>query len=61
MLFEAYLIDPETSDFLAQANPAARRDMAAKFLEAASRDLWRPRRNSALDYLTELAKQDQNR
>jgi cobaltochelatase CobN len=58
MLFEAYLIDPQTHAFLERANPAALRDMAAKFMDAASRDLWRPRRNSALDYLTELAKQD---
>ncbi len=58
MLFEAYLIDPQTLAFLEDANPAALRDMAAKFLEASSRDLWRPRRNSALDYLSELTKQE---
>ncbi|HHK74236.1 MAG TPA: cobaltochelatase subunit CobN, partial [Rhizobiales bacterium] len=43
LLFEAYLIDPQTLAFLAEANPAALRDMAGKFLEAVARELWRPR------------------
>lgn len=53
-LFEAYIIDPETREFLETANPHALAEMADRFLEAISRDLWQPRRNSAHDYLGSL-------
>jgi cobaltochelatase CobN len=45
LLFDATLGDPEVERFLQQANPDARDAMAARFAEALSRDLWRPRRN----------------
>jgi cobaltochelatase CobN len=35
-----------------RTNPAARQAMAARFGEAISRDLWRPRRNSIAPILT---------
>jgi cobaltochelatase CobN len=53
-LFEAYLVDPEIRGFLADKNPAALRDIAARFAEAIRRGLWRPRRNSAAPFLDEL-------
>jgi cobaltochelatase CobN len=46
LLFDATLGDETVDDFLRQANPAARAAMAARFDEAITRDLWRPRRNS---------------
>ncbi len=55
-LFERYMIDPDTRDFLASANPRALRDMARLFEEAATRGLWQPRRNSARDFLAALGK-----
>ncbi|SDH04617.1 cobaltochelatase subunit CobN [Roseospirillum parvum] len=45
-LFDAYLGDPETRAFLAEANPAALAEMAARFREAIARGLWQPRRNA---------------
>ncbi|PLX34372.1 MAG: cobaltochelatase subunit CobN, partial [Hyphomicrobiales bacterium] len=57
MLFEAYMIDSDTRDFLRTANPEALRDMAERFLEAARRDLWQPRRNSAVDFLSDMIKE----
>jgi cobaltochelatase CobN len=46
VLFDATLGDETVDDFLRQKNPAARAAMAARFDEAITRDLWRPRRNS---------------
>ena len=57
-LFDAYLVDPETRDFLERCNPHALADMSRRFLEAIERDLWRPRRNSAHDYLKSLVEEE---
>jgi len=46
LLFDATLGDATVDAFLMRANPAARKAMAARFDEAITRDLWRPRRNS---------------
>ena len=46
LLFDATLGDESVDAFLRSANPAAREAMAARFDEALTRDLWRPRRNS---------------
>ena len=46
LLFDATLGDEQVDAFLKRANPAARQAMAARFDEAITRDLWRPRRNS---------------
>ena len=46
LLFDATLGDETVDAFLRSANPAAREAMAARFDEALTRDLWRPRRNS---------------
>ena len=55
LLFDAYLDDPAVRDFLARSNPAALREMAARFEEAVARGLWRPQSNSARDTLAALA------
>jgi cobaltochelatase CobN len=46
-LFAAYLEDETVRDFIEGANPAALREMGARFAEALRRDLWRPRSNFA--------------
>jgi cobaltochelatase CobN len=54
-LFEAYLGDDEVRAFIAEANPAALREIAARFAEAIERRLWRPRANSVHQRLEALA------
>jgi cobaltochelatase CobN len=46
-LYEAYLADERVRGFIAEANPAALREIAERFAEAIERGLWRPSRNSA--------------
>lgn len=58
LVFEAYLVDPDTREFLEKENPHAKREMAARFLEAIKRDLWQPRRNSAYNFLNDLCEGD---
>ena len=53
-LFDAYLGDERVRGFIAEANPAALREIAERFPEAIERGLWRPRRNSAHRQLEEL-------
>ena len=53
-LFAAYLEDEVVRAFIADANPAALREIAERFAEAARRDLWRARSNSAAALLDEL-------
>ena len=55
MVYDAYLDGGEVQAFLADANPAALREIAARFLEAQARGLWRPRSNSAHGRLAALA------
>lgn len=54
MLADAYLGDPKVAAFLEQANPAARREMTARFQEAVDRKLWRPRSNRIAALLHDL-------
>ena len=53
LLFDATLGDPDTAEFLSQANPVARAAMAARFRDALRRDLWRPCRNAVADLLAD--------
>ncbi|MBP5858724.1 cobaltochelatase subunit CobN [Marivibrio halodurans] len=53
-VYDAYLDDAAVRDFLADANPDALRDIAARLLEAQDRGLWRPRRNDTADRLQAL-------
>ena len=55
-LFEAYLVDEAVRTFLAEHNPAALREIARRFGEAARRGLWQPRRNSAAALLDRLGR-----
>jgi cobaltochelatase CobN len=54
-VFSAYLVDDEVREFLAEVNPAALKEMIARFQEAIDRDLWRPRRNDVHDLLRGMA------
>jgi cobaltochelatase CobN len=54
LLFDAYLEDPEVRAFMAEANPDALREMAARFQEALDRGLWKPRRNDTGPRLAEV-------
>jgi cobaltochelatase CobN len=46
-LYEAYLQDERVRGFVAEANPAALREIAERFAEAIERGLWRPASNRA--------------
>jgi cobaltochelatase CobN len=57
--YQAFLADQQVLDFLAEKNPAALRELAAKFIEAIDRTLWTPKSNSArfdLEEIVQLAK-----
>ena len=54
LLWRAYLDDDEVRDFIADANPAALREMADRFDEAIERGLWQPRRNDVRPLLAGL-------
>jgi cobaltochelatase CobN len=53
-LYDAYLADGKVRDFIAEANPAALREIAERFQEAIDRGLWRPASNSVHDQLAAL-------
>jgi cobaltochelatase CobN len=50
----AFLADDDTRDFIAEANPAALREIAERLNEAIDRGLWAPRSNSARARLSGL-------
>jgi cobaltochelatase CobN len=54
LAYDAFLGDEETRGFIADNNPAALREIAERFEEAASRGLWTPRSNSAHVHLRVL-------
>lgn len=54
-VYQAYIADDRVRGFLADANPAALREMAAKLADAIRRGLWQPRSNSAGAQLGRLA------
>jgi cobaltochelatase CobN len=56
LAFDAFIADDATRNFIAENNPAALKDIAERFQEAASRGLWTPRLNSAHDLLEELTR-----
>jgi cobaltochelatase CobN len=51
----AFIEDEAVRAFMAQANPAALRETAARLAEALERGLWKPRSNSAGVLLAEIA------
>ncbi len=54
-LYDAYVGDAAVRGFIAENNPPALREIAARFCEAVDRGLWAPRRNSAYEELQALA------
>jgi cobaltochelatase CobN len=54
LAYDAFISDDATRQFIAENNPAALREIAARLEEAATRGLWTPRLNSAYDLLKEL-------
>ncbi len=54
LAYDAYLVDVNTRQFIADNNPAALKEMATRFTEAITRGLWQPRLNSAYDDLKGL-------
>ncbi len=56
LAFDSFIADDETRRFIHENNPAALKDIADRFREAATRGLWTPRLNSAYDLLEELTK-----
>ena len=53
-LYDAYLADEQVRGFIADANPAALREIAERFSEAIERGLWQPASNSAHQRLEDL-------
>jgi cobaltochelatase CobN len=56
LAYDAFVADEDTKQFMADNNPAALREMAARFAEAITRGLWQPRLNSVHGQLQDLAK-----
>ncbi len=56
-LYDAYLADDQVRQFIAEANPAALKEIAARFQEAIQRGLWRPGGNRIGERLAEWAGQ----
>jgi len=54
-VYAAYIEDDAVRSFLADKNPDALREMAARLLEAQARGLWQPRANSTAGALGALA------
>ncbi|MEM9140801.1 MAG: cobaltochelatase subunit CobN, partial [Pseudomonadota bacterium] len=55
LVHQAVIEDDDTRSFIAEANPAALREIAERLREAMDRGLWQPRSNSAGAALTRLA------
>jgi cobaltochelatase CobN len=58
-LFKAYIENDTVRSFMADSNPTALRETAARFQEAIRRGLWTPRSNSATDLIKKLLPQQQ--
>jgi cobaltochelatase CobN len=54
-LYDAYIADEAVRGFIAENNPPALKEIAARFSEAVDRGLWAPRRNSTYDELLSLS------
>jgi cobaltochelatase CobN len=56
LAYDAFIADDETRGFIANNNPDALKEIAARLEEAIARNLWQPRLNSAYDVLKDLQK-----
>ena len=54
LVYGAFIEDDDTRAFIEDANPAALKEMAARFEEAIERGMWQPRSNSAKALLAGL-------
>ncbi len=54
LAYDAFIADDETRGFIANNNPDALKEIAARLEEAIARNLWQPRLNSAYDVLKGL-------
>ena len=54
-VYEAFVADEVVRDFMADSNPDALREMAARLAEAVGRGLWKPKSNSAAYDLDRIA------
>jgi len=54
-VYDAYIADPTVQAFVAEANPAALKEMSARLLEAQERGLWKPTSNRAIHELMKLS------
>ena len=54
-VYQAFVIDSQVRDFMAEKNPSALKEMAERLQEAIDRRLWNPRSNSAKFDLATLA------
>jgi cobaltochelatase CobN len=54
-VYDAYIADPTVQAFVAEANPAALKEMSARLLEAQERGLWKPSSNRAIGDLMKLS------
>jgi cobaltochelatase CobN len=54
-VYDAYIADPAVQAFVAEANPAALKEMSARLLEAQERGLWQPTSNRAVHELMKLS------
>ncbi|MDO9418694.1 cobaltochelatase subunit CobN [Pararhizobium sp.] len=55
-VYQAFVLDAEVRDFIAEKNPAALREMTERLLETIKRGLWKPRSNSAKFELERLSR-----
>ncbi len=55
-LYTAYLEDETERDFIEEKNPAALAEIADRLRDTIDQGLWRPKLNSAYDYLNRLAR-----
>ena len=53
-VFDAYIGDDTVRNFISEANPDALREIAERLIEAQTRGLWRPHRNTAFEMLNSL-------
>ncbi len=60
-VFDAFLDDAAVRDWMAEVNPAALADIAARLAEAQARGLWKPRRNSTGERLAALSGRTQKK
>jgi cobaltochelatase CobN len=54
-VFQAYILEEETRNFIGNANPDALSEIASRLHEALKRGLWKPKSNHAHELLQNLS------